>query len=246
MLDESLAEAAIADASEKDLREYGAVSRLSVAALGLGAISFLALFSPPLLIIPVLAAFAAWRALVGIRESHMALVGRKAALAGLALSIMFATAVPAEYAATRWWLTKEADAFARQWFDYLRQAEPIKAHQLSISPELRRSLKNREQLLEYYRVQDARDDIKYFLADPLIRVLLRLGDKAQVRLYANEGFAVRLLRYTVTNLYAVSYPDDTKKKTFFLRLGLEKSRSVVDGWQITTYDGGVRPLEVKP
>ena len=240
MPDDSLTGAALAEASEKDLREYGAVSRWSVASLILGVVSFVALYAPLLLIVPVLGAFAAWRALIGIRESDMALVGRKAAPAGLALSTMFATAVPAQYAAARWWLLQEADAFGRQWFDYVKHDEPLKANQLCVPPTQRVPLENREQLLEYYQIKEgARDEIKFFLNDDLIKVLLRLGEKAQVRLYANEDFTQRRA-VGVTNVYAVSYLDGTNKKTFFVRLVLEQS-SVGDEWQIVNYGGGIRP-----
>jgi len=240
-----VAEPELADVTEADLRDYGAVSRWSVAAVGLGIISFLALFSPLLLLLPALGVFAARRAIQEIRESEHALIGRKAALTGLALSVMFFSAVPAQYAASRVILVRQADAFARQWFEMLRDRQPLKAHHLEIEPPVRLPASRFAQLPSHYRSKEGgRDEIKFFVAEPLVRALLELGPKAQVRFYSNEAFVQEGKRQRVTNVYAVTYPADKQKKTFFVRLELERTGNSdsAENWRVASYRGGVHPL----
>ena len=102
---------------------------------------------------PVLGFFLSWWALRRIRKSASAMAGRKMAMAGLALSLLFLAAAPTDWLVYRWMIRDEARQFSGLWFKYLTQDEPQKAFQLTEPPQSRRPLDDR--LWAYYRKDPA-------------------------------------------------------------------------------------------
>jgi hypothetical protein len=170
-------------------------------------------------------------------------VGRKAALLGLALSIASLTAVPAQRLSTRWWLVAEARPIAEQWFEALRQGDPFEAHELSLLPTQRMQMK--VPLDQYYGGRpEAKDAFKTFLAQPLTCTLLALKDKAQTRFYETEQVETGGDADTVQLVYAVTYQDAEGKKSFFVRMTLERIVNPDTGhgmWRILSTDAGIHP-----
>ena len=81
-------------------------------------------------------------------------------------------------------------------------------------------------------------------APQLVPTLLALGQKAQIRYFATEGQGRIGGTDTVYQVYAVTYEEGGKPKTFFV--GLELKRMLVEptgraAWQIARADGGVTP-----
>jgi hypothetical protein len=192
--------------------------------------------------VPVLAVVLSAGALWRIGRPALALTGRKAALAGLALGIVFAVAAPTDWLIYRRHLRIEARQFADLWFECLQQGQPQKAHHLTLPPDARWRLD--EALWEYYRASAERAEaLRRYAARPPIRAILALGDKAQVRYYQTLDQGSAGSQEWVRPIYAVTYEEDGARKTFFVAVVLERVR-LDDGranWRIAGVEGGIRP-----
>ncbi len=227
---------------DPDAAQYRAVSGLAIVGLLAGLLSLLALVAPVLWAVAFVALIVNLKAIQRIAANAPALLGRKAALAGLAFSVIALCAAPADWIVYRRLVRQEARQFADLWFDYLRADQPHRAHQLTVGPTSRDPFDDK--LWESYRDEQARSMLQQFIVKPEVRTLLALGDKATVRYYATESQWAEGDRDRVYQTFAVTYPDSDGLKTFFIGLLLEREIDAPTGhayWQISRSLGGVTP-----
>lgn len=229
---------------EAEVTEYHAVSALAVVGLLCGLAAATAILSPALWIVALIGILLNVLALARIARDAPALIGRKAALVGLLLSVFFGAVAMTDWYTYSELLNREARQFATLWFDSLRDREPQKAHQLTRSPATRHPFD--EKLWElYFNGSEPREDLKAYLERPEVRTLLALGDKAQVRYYASPSQSQEGGSDNISLVYAVTYPEAKQKKTFFLNLVLERDRFTDSPrraeWRIVSTEGGVGP-----
>ncbi|MHB1036618.1 MAG: hypothetical protein ACYC35_17925 [Pirellulales bacterium] len=230
--------------ADADLVAYRPVSGWALVGLGLGLFSPLALFGPRLWPIPVAAGAVSVAALVRILRSPAKPLGRKAALVGLGLALVFGTASAAWTFSYQWRIRIEARRVALQWFEHLARNEPERAHPLILSPAEERSPPDRP--WEVYR-RDPRlaDEMRKFVADPLVHTLLALGDRARVRYYETDEQETQGAKEVLGQVYTVSYEENGRTKTFFAHLLLHRTVHPTTGrpeWQVRYAVGGIRPL----
>ena len=103
-----------------ELADYRPVSRLAVAALAAGCGSGLVLFTPLAAMLPLVAIVLAVAALAELRRGAGRIVGRWAALAGLALAVGFVSQAAASALADRWVAGRRAVVTASTWIDSIR------------------------------------------------------------------------------------------------------------------------------
>ncbi len=235
---------AFSDPQETDLEQYHALSSLAVIGLALGFVSPVALLTPALWFVPFAAMPVCVLALQRIAEEWPALVGRKAALVGLWLSVACGVAAPVDWNVYRWVIRSEGQQYSFAFFDLLRQNEPQKAQQFTNNPMSRRPFD--EHLWDVY-INDWNNyqDLKEFVGNPAVRTLLALGDKAEVRYYDTELQASTNEDQLLRQVYAVTFPGKSGKQTFFVRLALKRSpflRSQESYWRVDRIDGGVQPV----
>jgi hypothetical protein len=226
--------------------EYRALSGMAVGGLLLGVLSVSALAGQALWGVPLVGAIVSLVALARINRSQGDLTGRTAALAGLALSVFFGTIAPAQFLSNERMLANRAEEVARQWFDALAHGEPTVAKQLCLAPRQRARLADSNELWAYYRqLPEQRKELTQFVGEPLVRALLALGDRATVRLYETAGVGVGDEQAAVAQVYAVTYDDHGRRKTFFVDLTIERNISRGPNkadWRIIKYAGGGNPL----
>jgi hypothetical protein len=231
-------------AVDAQLIEYRSVSVLAVFALLLGLCAPLAMLGPVLWIVPALGVAVSVWALLAIAKSEGALVGRKAALTGLSLALVCGAAAASARVSEGWWLRGEARPVAARWFELLRDDQPLAAHQLTLTPGERAT--DASALESGYRDEEnLRQSLERFVHNPLIRALLALGGKAEVRYYATESHHRDGDQQRISQIYAITYPDDGRRVTFFGRLVLFRSLDRAAGkihWQVLDYKGGIRPF----
>jgi hypothetical protein len=226
-----------------ELAAYQRLAGHAVVGLIFGLLAPLALVDPLLWGIPVLGAILSVCALRHIRKNAPALTGRKLAIVGLTLSLLFAAAAPTDWLVYRRLLRDEAQQFSTLWFRLLTQDEPQKAFQLTLPPPMRHPLD--DQLWDFYRNDDRqRKGLESYVKDPLVRTLLALGPKAQVRFYdtvdqicdSDEGDVV-------IQCYAVTYEEEGEKKSFFVTVNMLRRKFDTGeiGWRMGQTLGGVRP-----
>ena len=136
--------------------------------------------------------------------------------------------------------------FPRAWFDYIKEEQPQKAHQLTLPPHNRRPFN--EALWSYYRNNPRpREALKNSVANPAVRALLALGPRARVQFYDTAGQSRGDQGDSVEQLYAVTYDEDGERKSFFiaLRMSRAKEDDGKAGWRIVSVEGGVVPNRLK-
>jgi hypothetical protein len=242
MMSESEELAAIHETESAELVEYQPLSISALAGVVFGLASALAVFHPVLWVLPGLGLLVNGYALWALDHEVQA-TGRKAALLGLALSAVFGTLAPARTFYYAHLMREDSRAFVSQWFEYLRRGEPQKAYQLTLSSSDRKPLDG--ELWDAYRSTPSQSaGLKGYVKTPLVRTLLALGDKATVRLWDNENAKTDGRIDLVDDVYAVTYEQDGRRKSFFVYVqsvrGLEPKRGHA-GWRISDAQGGYKP-----
>jgi hypothetical protein len=235
------------DDQDAEIAQYRSLSALAVTGLVLGLLSAFWMIDPLLWFLPVPPAGIVFSllALRQIRLNAPELVGRKAALLGLILAVLFGTAAPSNWLCYRWAVCREARQFAGQWFDFLAQGQPQKAYQLTLHPRYRPPLDD-EALQDTYRPGSAAEkELENYRSQPLVLALTALGGRAQVRFYQTGGMGHSGERDLVIQVYAVTYrdPETDEKKSFFVSLEMHRLR-LKDGraqWQLSRATGGGKP-----
>lgn len=231
------------DSTEESELRYESVEPWAIVALVLGLLAPVALASSVLWFVPILGLPAASAALWRIRQSP-GRSGRVLALVGLALSAFFLTAAIAETASAQWLLVRQARPVGDQFLEYLREGSPEKALMLRRLPAYR--YPPDESLWSYYRRDDeAKAELRAFVRGEPIRMILALGDRADVRFYRTTGVGADGDVAQADLWYSITFTGaDGRKKTYFLSLLLERKPTDdpdLNPWRVRDYIGGVDP-----
>jgi hypothetical protein len=231
------------DPQDTDMGQYQAVSGLAVAGLLVGLASPAALGHPLLWTVPLVAMVICALALRRIAREAPALIGRKAALTGLALAVLFLAAAPLQGYTYGRLLDWEGRRFAAQWFELVRQNQREKSFELTRQAESRLPL-DEDLPSRYPPDSDPLSELNGYLQQPSVQALLALGDKAQVRYYDTERSTRSNRGDVIKQVYAVTYEEDGERKSFFVELSMNR-RYVADPgrafWQLTDFTAPIRP-----
>jgi len=216
-----------------DIAGYRELCVTAVVGLVLGVLSATALVDPLMWFVPVVAAVVSAVALRRIARSESVLVGRKRAMAGLMLAVLFGVAAVTDYTVYRHLVRQQGQRFAEEWFALLMAGEPQKAYQYLMPPDERHPPDG--DLWKFYRESDHyHRQLLAFAKRPEVRTLVALGSNALVRYYETDGQMSSGERDELFQAYAVTYDDAGKRKTFFIGLTLTRHH-LDDGraaWQI--------------
>jgi hypothetical protein len=231
------------DAQEADITEYRAISGLAVVGVIVGLLAPLALMHPLLGFLPATGIVVSALALKRILQASPALIGRKAALLRLGLSLLFGAMAGADWFTYRLLVDWEARKFAHHWYEFLRQGEPLKSAQLREHPGARLPLD--ERIADHYVAGS--EDYRYvqdYLRRPEVRSLLALGPKADFRYYDTERQYRCGGADCIQQVYAVTTEEGGRKTSYFVRLILKRLSYPETGrayWQLLSTQGGIRP-----
>lgn len=245
MSDNDLKSAHLSESPEAEaFEQYRSVSGLAIFGLFLGLLSLFALTGPSGWPVPVVAIIICVAALWRIRLKAETMIGRKAAICGLVLALLFGATAVSQWFANRWLVERQARGIATAWFDLLADDQPLKAHQLSLIPGERKPLDG-PLLHVYQRGPKLREELDKFLGEPLIRTLLALGKKADIRFYKCGGIWGPPGKENVQEIYSISFDDEQgKRKTFFATVLLRRfppDQPEKINWVIASSEGGVSP-----
>src|SRR5262249_54395616 len=122
------------DRIDADLAEYRAVSALAIVGLFLGIASACAFGHPVFWIVPIAAALINVAALKRIAAEAPRLVGRRAALCGLALALLIGAAAPTQFYVSAARGRSEARQVGQLWIEALTHNNPELALELEQDP----------------------------------------------------------------------------------------------------------------
>ena len=208
-------------AQDAEIAQYRALSTASLVGLFFGLLAWVALLDRWGWFVPILGIIFSGLGLWRVTRHADAMIGRKAALWGLWLSVVFAVAAPTHWFGYRRMVRREATQFATEWFEYLRNDKPLEIHQLSWHPKHRLPLD--ETLVDAYR--EDRDELKKarkYSAGPLISRLLSLGPKAEARYYTTVSEERGRRAMVLHEIFSVTFEEDGRRKTFFVGLLMDR------------------------
>jgi len=218
---------------EQPVSQYRAISRSAVAALGLGLLSAVVLINPILAPRALVAMLIAAVALRTIAASQGQIIGTSAAIVGLCLATLFLG-----WGITRHFSRQSAVAthgrqLADSWIKLVQSGNLQQALQLRQAAAAR--ITAADALAAHYEKDaDAAKELQEFGSQHIVKELLALGDRAQVRFegYASafhEGFDDRLvLKYSYDKPQA---PDGRQPFWVHLNRRLDGSTKRA-GWQV--------------
>jgi hypothetical protein len=222
-------------AAGDDLGQYRAVSGLAVAGALAGAFSILAFVHYLLYAVPIAAVVINALALRRIAEASPPLVGRKAALTGLAMALICLGAAPIQVAVHRRDLHVQSMQIAEEWFTALREDRPEWAYRLSQFPT---TVAARQQppLKILQSATTPSSPLRKYVRESPVELLLKLGKRAHVRYYANEDVWSEDDRQGVRDYFVVTVGKGSEAVSFFITLGMTRTKEIGTGawqWQIT-------------
>ncbi|HEX5446770.1 MAG TPA: hypothetical protein VFW87_23330 [Pirellulales bacterium] len=211
------------------LPEYRAVSGSAVAGLLLGLAGILAFVHPVFWSVPLAAVVVCGIALRQVAAQSSALVGRRAALIGLAVALICGISAPLQFFLYRYQLRVDAARTANEWFTAIRENRPYVAHQLTLLPEARWSL-DEAGLVKRYAGDAA--GLRSYVEKPTVQLLLTLGKQCHVRYYEHVGMRSDPSSQNVLDIYAVTVESQGRRVTFLVRVSLIRSYHLATkSWQ---------------
>jgi hypothetical protein len=221
---------------------YRAVSRIAIVALSLGILSATALVSQLMWCVPIVGVTLAIIALRTIARSQSAVLGRGAALVGLALSLVFLASATTGHLVRQQRLYREAEPYTRKWIEMVREGQLREAHQLQLPQEERQRLG--ANLQNYYEAtREAREDKDALFAQTPLCEIVELGRQGQLRFEADEEVAV--VRESgkkmglVVQRYAIDYRVDGQPRTLSFLVSISRMYNSEAGearWRIRGVD----------
>ncbi|HUY36764.1 MAG TPA: DUF4190 domain-containing protein [Pirellulales bacterium] len=232
--------------TDDELPGYRPLSNMAVAGFLFGLASILILSDLKFAFIPILGLAFSALALRRIAALANAVAGRRLALAGLTLSLLFGLAAPTRVAMLRWQMRSESRRFAQQWFDALKRRQPDLAYQMEMAGAFRSTP---EATGERSLNPMARQMFVKFLDRPVVQALLTLGERANVRYYQQLSLVDTAGQYGIKDVYAVTVDDGGERTTFFIDLGMERTENLADltwGWHIRSSEFRTKPPPALP
>lgn len=231
------------DDDDVELDSYRTYCVSAYIGLGLSVLSLSAFAYPLMWGLPPVGVLVSALALRQIARDPNRLIGRRVALAGLAISLLIGVGAPTRVLTHRWVAMNQTRRFADEWFAHLRDGNPQMALEMTREISKRRPLN--EHLWQRYRdnPNDA-EMLRKYVREPVVATLLALGDSATVRYYETIKYESIPTGDAIQHLYAVTYEDDGQRRTFFVAVGVGRDfkpyRGVVS-MRIFAVDGNIIP-----
>jgi len=177
-------------------------------------------------LLPVLGALLSWLARVRIRNSEGTLSGQALTSWGVGLSLVFGLSYAAYVAAMAMAIRQQADSFARQWLDEVRQGQLEKAFwytQRPPRPHLAGSALRNVLELRFNSPPDLTTPGPYtqFTQSDYVRMLQAAGAQAQIELVSVNGWDYEKGGFQVDLTYHITTP----MASFNLAVGVHGSES---------------------
>lgn len=224
--------------------DYRTVSTLALVSLGLGLVSPLVYFGLLLMVLPIAGAVLGLLAIRRIATSDGALIGRAAALVGIAVSVASIAAAMTRTEVSQFLLSRQARATSVEWFSLLRQGNPDQALQLMTN-----NYQRPPQALPGAPVEKpAASPLDEFRANPVVHFLLEHAQTAPVEYLGDVVYDLFPSgEARVEQQFSVGVPPRVGDRTSsVVNLVLLRSRASGGGpfeWRISTATSDDVPVE---
>jgi hypothetical protein len=233
-------DAAFTSPEDAQYSEPRAISWLAITAFALGWVSAGALVAPIMWILPVAGVAVAVAALRSIAADPERRIGRSLAVAGLILSLLFASWGVSNYFTRRHLVYRQAEALAKTWLRMVLDGRLREAHQLTIPQDQRRSPET--DLADFYdKDEETRTSYADYWKRPPMQDLVEAGPDASIRFLQDE----KLEHATdssdptdlVTQRFEIDYEKDGQPHRLEVRMVMARTRDRRSGearWRVTS------------
>ncbi len=237
------------DGSDAEM-PYSRLSILALTAFCVSLLSLLVFLTGWLAFLPFLAILLACVALRSIHRAEGALFGRALGQTALSLSIIAIVSFSVWRPLYQSGIRHEADQFFRIWFQTIQDGNvPLGLEMQHYYYWGRGNHHLAEEWWPFqYNDEFRHADLRSFLDNKIVRLLLALGEKADIRFYKTLSQTTQPSKNEVQSIYSVTYEDEAgAKKTFFVKMVGEKAYPEgafrAAGWRLTPYPAFFVPEE---
>jgi hypothetical protein len=216
-----------AGGGEDTVAQYPPVSRWAVISLLLALVSFAAIFTPLMWFLPLAGAALAIAALRSIHAADELILGKKAAVAGLLLSLLFLSWGTTRYYTRQQTLYRQARQRIETWLELVQAGRLAEAHQLHLEREQRQA--PRTDLEKHYReTSDARRERKAFFEQAPLDTIVKVGRRGRVRYVGNDRISLESSlgerTEVVSQRYALDYEQEGRPQSRDFLVGIARTR----------------------
>lgn len=220
--------------SELDEENYRTWNVPALFTAGIGAVSWVALFSGTLIFVPILAlilGLVTWRQFAA-RPEHW--LGGRAAWFGVAVAMLSLGLFAGREWSQRAWLFEGARQTAEQWLGYQKEGQPLLAYELLRRPAQR--LFSAEALTELLAEnKDDREKHEKYTRLRVIDLLQRVGPTLDWKLTRVAPHTEMEHQKYVNVIYQVSYQENSRSESIPLEFVIERAHFPNDkepSWKI--------------
>ena len=230
------------DETSEDLDLPRAISWAAVSSLVLGAASCTVLLNalayPLLCSLPILSVVLALVALRQVQQAGPRLLGRKAALGGLALALLFGTWGVTQAAVRQARIFDQARGHALHWLQLVQSGRLSEAYVLHLPRESRLAPGVALDTV-FTSDREKHEALRAFFDDATLRKLIQVGPSAQIQFEGNERLdgewaAKQRVEY-VTQRFALKYSEDGRPQTLRFTATLVRKKHPASGevsWEL--------------
>jgi hypothetical protein len=188
MPDHATMQPGFSEPESDNLTRYRPMSRAAVASLVLGVLSISAVASPVMWWLPAAGVVLAVIALNIIAANRGEVLGRKTAIMGLAMGLLFGTWGVTKFLTLQSYLYQHARQHVESWIGLVQDGRLLEAHELHLYQEDRQN--PGVSLQRYYDENEgAAGDYDYFFDQSPLKEIVALKGKGRLRFVRNEGIS---------------------------------------------------------
>lgn len=209
-------------ASDLDEEIYRTWSVPALLTAGVGAVSWISLFSGTLIFLPLLAlllGLVTWRQLAA-RPDHW--LGARVAWFGVAVAMLSLGLFAGREWSQRAWLFEGARQTAEQWLIYQKEGQPLLAYDLLRKPQ-QRLLLNEALTALLAENKDEREKHEKYTHQRIVELLQRVGPTLEWKLIKISPHAEMEYRKYFNVIYQVQYRDQQRTETLPVEMLIERA-----------------------
>lgn len=234
------------ESTENEVVQYRAIEPMAVLCIVLAVISVLAIFDMVGCFIAAIAILFGILSLARIKKRSEIFVGRKTAILGLGLSLLFVSTGVARYLTSEYMVRHQAKAIGEGFLEMIAHNQPEIALQWTLPPQER--CRSAASIWAFYRSnQEVGKKLREFVDKEDIRALLAIGSDAKIYPVGQAGYTTNGGVDSVQQTYAIDFNSNGKEKTFFFGILMRRihPKKGAPRWVVMDYVGGVDPWKKK-
>ncbi|MFW6169322.1 MAG: hypothetical protein ACODAD_02450 [Planctomycetota bacterium] len=212
---------------DPDIEFHGQPQALALITLALGLLSFLACFNTMFWGLPILALVLGPISLFTLARSPDK-IGRKAALAGMLLAILFGSSTISRHVSRRLWVSEHARRYANLWLQRIQENKLKEAHQLHL-PQAHRAATGGSLDKHYREQQPLQEELEGFYGSAPLKTFIEVAPRAKIEFVGQIGYQPAVSQDDVVLRYVARYQQNGESKELAMDLIMRRKAQFEQG-----------------